>query len=176
MPVATSSRQKSNGQSSRRRGPSSDDIEEARASQLQIASGEDEEPKRKGRKGNLAKVMDSEAEESGDEDGEPEDSCIDINNFKDQPLIKTEAGKIKGVASDWENIRTQSQNTVKGLMDNVGTSLADLMPPDEAEKVSLWLKSIVSIAQSGAILYIGSQRTGHIYERDSRYRRGNALP
>lgn len=137
MPVATSSRQKSNGQSSRRRGPSSDDIEEARASQLQIASEEDEEPKRKGRKGNLARAMDSEAEESGDEDGEPEDSCIDINNFKDQPLIKTEAGKIKGVASDWENIRTQSQNTVKGLMDNVGTSLADLMPPDEAEKVSL---------------------------------------
>ena len=142
MPVATTSRQKS----SRQRDPSSDGIEEIQASQRRIANNDEledeveEQPKRstKGRKGNPAGAMGSETEESGYEDEELEDdSRINVNNFKDQPLIKAEAGKIKGVASDWENIRTQSQNTVKGLMDNVGTSLADLMQPDEAEKVCL---------------------------------------
>ena len=177
MPVATTSRQKFNGQSSRQRDPSSDGIEEAQASQRRIVNNdeledeEEERPKRsaKGRKRNPARAMGSEAEESGYDDEELEDdSRIDVNNFKDRPLIKAEAGKIKGVASDWENIRTQSQNTVKGLMDNVGTSLADLMPPDEAEKVSC-SNHLLSRSLSQELFSIGSQRAGHIYERDSRY-------
>lgn len=181
MAVASSSRQKSSGRSSRRRDPSSDGIEDAQVSQRRIASDdeledeEEEQPRRsaKGKKGKPTREIGSEAEDDGDEDDELEDDGrIDVNNFKDQPLIKTEAGKIKGVASDWANIRTQSQNTVKGLMDNVGTSLADLMPPDEAEKVSSWRES--NGASAHPPFSIGSQRTGHLYEGDSRYRRGNA--
>lgn len=179
MPVASSSR-KSNGRSSRRRDPSSDGIEDAQASQRQIAGDdeledEEEEQPRRSKKGkSIAREVGSDAEENGgdEEDELEDDGRIDVNNFRDQPLIKTEAGKIKGVASDWAVVRTQSQNTVKEFMNGVGTSLADLLPPDEAEKVSSWYDIDVASAQ----LAVGSQRTGHLYERNPRYRRGDATP
>lgn len=151
MPVATSSRRKKNARSNR--APSSDGIEEDQPTQ----GGEDDEvdddeegdqPSRsarvkkeklvKGRR--LAPKAPARDEDDDDDDGEgdAEDADmgrIDVENFKDQPLSREDAGKVSGIIKDWEMIRKRNDDAAKGLMENIGISMADLMEEEEATKV-----------------------------------------
>lgn len=145
MPAASSSRRRNNGRS---RVLASDDIEEDQHSQHENEDDDvdedenEEQPSRSARvkKEKLSRSRRSQhVESAGDEDedeDEVDENRIDIANFKDQPLSKDDSGpKINGIIKDWEMIRKQSQHSVKGLMDSIGVSMADLMQPEEAKKV-----------------------------------------
>jgi hypothetical protein len=161
MPVTSSSRRKTlptKGRSSRNRAPSSDRIEEDLDSQPEAGTDddvdndnnededEDEQPVRPSRvkKEKTSKTgrrsrptADDDEEEDEDEEQVNEDhgDRIDVANFKDQPLARSDAGKLTGITKDWEMVRKQSQSAANGLMENIGVSMADLMDEDEATKV-----------------------------------------
>jgi E3 SUMO-protein ligase NSE2 len=152
MPVASSSRRRTNGRAARQ--PSSDGIEEDQPTQHQgeddeVDEDEDEDepagqqasPTRPARfkKGRLSKGKRSGPKErSGDNEDEEDDDDgrIDVENFKDQPLAKEDAGKVAGIIKDWEMIRKQSQSGAGGWMASIGVSMADLMDEEEAKRAS----------------------------------------
>jgi len=151
MAVATSSRRRTNGRANRQH--SSDGIEEDQPTQHQ---GEDDEvdededegeqasPTRPARfkKEKLSKGRRSDprkpagGNDNGEDDGEDR---IDVENFKDQPLAREDAGKVGGIIKDWEMIRKQSQSGAGGWMTSIGVSMADLMDEEEAKKVGALL-------------------------------------
>jgi hypothetical protein len=151
MPVASSSRRRTNGRAARQL--SSDGIEEDQPTQHQgeddeVDEDEDEDqpgqqasPTRPARfkKGKLSKGRRSGLKErSGDNEDEEDDDDgrIDVENFKDQPLAKEDAGKVAGIIKDWEMIRKQSQSGAGGWMASIGVSMADLMDEEEAKRAS----------------------------------------
>ena len=153
MPVASSSRRKTNGRTNRQ--PSSDGIEEDQPTQhrgqdeeVDDDEDEDEQPVRSARvkKEKLSKGKRPDPKEpAGDEEDDDEDR-IDVENFKDQPLAREDASKVAGIIKDWEMIRKQSQSGAGGWMEGIGVSMADLMDEKEAKKVgrSVGLPQIVT--------------------------------
>jgi len=152
MPVASSSRRKTNGRAARQ--PSSDGIEEDQLVQHQreddeVDDDDDEDepagqqpsPTRPARfkKEKLSKGRRSGPKERSGDNGDEEDDDdgrIDVENFKDQPLAKEDAGKVAGIIKDWEMIRKQSQSGAGGWMASIGVSMADLMDEEEAKRAS----------------------------------------
>jgi hypothetical protein len=150
MPVATSSRRRTNGRANRQ--PSSDGIEEDQPTQHQGQDDEvDEDEDEDGQPSRPARVKKeklSKGRHSGhndpasdnDDDDDDDEGRIDVENFKDQPLSREDAGKVAGIIKDWEMIRKQSQSGAGGLMESIGVSMADLMDEEEAEKVRQLLR------------------------------------
>jgi E3 SUMO-protein ligase NSE2 len=145
MPVATSSRRRTNGRANRQ--PSSDGIEEDQPTQHRGEDDEvddedeDEQPSRSARakkeKISKGKPSHPKAHAGDNDEGEDDDEGrIDVENFKDQPLAREDAGKVAGIIKDWEMIRKQSQSGASGWMENIGVSMADLMDEEEAKKVT----------------------------------------
>lgn len=152
MPIATSSRRNTlptKGRSSRNRSPSSDRIEEGSDNEPEVGNddvdnnsdNEDEDedqpvPPSRVKKEKISRRLraaaDSADEEQGNEDNEDR---IDVANFKDQPLARSDAGNFTGIITDWQMVRKQSQSAANGLMENIGVSMADLMDEDESTKV-----------------------------------------
>ena len=149
MPVATSSRRKTNGRS--RREPSSDGIEDAAPTQgaadddVDDEADEEEQPSRSARVKKENKGGRSARKAAVEEDGDgDDDDRIDVNNFPDQPLSKESATAISGTIKDWEMIKAKTQQTAQ-FMESIGVSVADLMEADEAEKVSDSWRLIVPV-------------------------------
>jgi len=154
MPVASSSRRKTNGHPNRHL--SSDGIEEDQPTQHggedeEVDDDEDEQPVRSARvkREKLSKGRRPDPKEptgdNSDEEDDDEDR-IDVENFKDQPLAREDASKVAGIIKDWEMIRKQSQSGAGGWMEGIGVSMADLMDEEEAKKVgrSVGLLQIVT--------------------------------
>lgn len=78
---------------------------------------------------------DDDEDEDEEQVNEDHGDRIDVANFKDQPLARSDAGKLTGITKDWEMVRKQSQSAANGLMENIGVSMADLMDENEATKV-----------------------------------------
>ena len=147
MPVASSSRRRTNGRTNRQ--PSSDGIEEDHPTQHQGEDDgvdedgdEDEQPSRSARvkKERISKRKQPDPKVPvGDNEDDDDDDRIDVENFKDQPLAREDAGKVAGIIKDWEMIRKQSQSGAGGWMEGIGVSMADLMDGEEAQKVKQFL-------------------------------------
>jgi E3 SUMO-protein ligase NSE2 len=148
MPVATSSRRRTNGRANRQ--PSSDGIEEDRPTQqgkdddVDEDDDEDEQPSRSARvkKEKLSKAKRPDPKEptsANDDDQDDDEDRIDVENFKDQPLAREDASKVAGIIKDWEMIRKQSQSGAGGWMEGIGVSMADLMDGEEAKKVNSFI-------------------------------------
>ncbi|KAG6830696.1 hypothetical protein H0H92_015172 [Tricholoma furcatifolium] len=104
MPIATSSRRGSN----KRR--ASSDIEDADTSQSRGDRVTNEEHSRRHANGvkkerKAVKQEPSHAGENDDDnDNDDEDERIDVENFTDQPLGRTDVSKLQGLARDWSGI------------------------------------------------------------------------
>ncbi|KAF7982922.1 hypothetical protein HWV62_25204 [Athelia sp. TMB] len=147
MPVATSSRRKTNGHS--RREPSSDGIEDAAPTQeaadddVDDEADEEEQPSRSARVKKEKKGGRSARKPAVEKDGDDDDDDrIDVNNFPDQPLSKESATAISGTIKDWEMIKTKTKQTAQ-FMESIGVSVADLMEADEAEKCLAELDTVM---------------------------------
>ena len=68
----------------------------------------------------------------GDDDGDR----IDIDNFTNQPLGKGDEAKLKGMASDWANMKKLISTSSFPMIKDVAISMADVAEGDEGEMVS----------------------------------------
>ncbi|THG97623.1 hypothetical protein EW145_g7580 [Phellinidium pouzarii] len=140
---------------SRRRQTSEDNIEEGESTQrsrvedVEEEDGRDEEEQPHRRAGRVTKNMGSERrklstksvrkrrarektneEEGGEEDKEEQeqkedDLDIDIEKFEDQSLTKTDGEKISLIASDWQQVLRNVQNTAIKVAGEVAVAMAE---------------------------------------------------
>ncbi|EDR13809.1 uncharacterized protein LACBIDRAFT_323012 [Laccaria bicolor S238N-H82] len=73
------------------------------------------------------------SKDGGDDDEDEDDDRIDVENFQDQPLQKSDLQKLKGISNDWNLIDEVARNSWKVIGD-VGVSLAEASQDDEAEE------------------------------------------
>jgi hypothetical protein len=146
MPIASSSRRRTNSRTNRQ--PSSDGIEEDHPTQhrgeddgVDEDGDEDEQPSRSARvkKERISKGKQPDPKVPAGDNEDDDDDRIDVENFKDQPLAREDAGKVTGIIKDWEMIRKQSQSGAGGWIEGIGVSMADLMDGEEAQKVKQFL-------------------------------------
>ncbi|KAJ3827593.1 hypothetical protein F5880DRAFT_1621655 [Lentinula raphanica] len=133
MPVASSSR--------RNRVAPSSDIEDGpsqRSARDDVVNDDDEQARRvvkkekKTVKGKGRATEAARAEE--DEEDEDEDGRIDVENFADQPLDKSQAIiPMKGLGSDWEIVIRTIQRS-NSMVTDVAVALADAVEGDGAQK------------------------------------------
>ncbi|KAJ8587279.1 hypothetical protein M405DRAFT_852965 [Rhizopogon salebrosus TDB-379] len=144
-----------------RREPSEDGIEEDNPSQRvgnndDVEGGEDEEEQPRRRVKQTKTVAKKQTREESEHEDEPfgvadddEDDRIDINNFHDQPLDKKDAGRLAGIAQDWEMIRKQIHQGSFSLVKDVANSLADVLEDDHADQalseVDQIMKTLIDI-------------------------------
>ncbi|TFK73570.1 hypothetical protein BDN72DRAFT_868984 [Pluteus cervinus] len=125
MPVASSSRRKSG---IRRRLDS--DIEEDEPTQPQTNGREGGKKSRKLTKGRSRDQPDMDNEGGGDED---DDEVIDVDNFENQPLSRSDLTKIKGFSSDWNHMAQKIRQSWP-VVSEVAVGMADSAEGQELEK------------------------------------------
>ncbi|KAF9046399.1 hypothetical protein BJ165DRAFT_1158733 [Panaeolus papilionaceus] len=140
MPVATSSRRKTNG-----RRPNSEDIENSRPTQANDAmedvsddgrtrrSNVKQEKRGKGKQ--RAEPTNEPAEENpagDDDDDEDDNERIDVSNFEDQPLRRDDGHKLRAIAGDWERmVNTIEQRS--DLFKDIAVAYAEAGEQDTTE-------------------------------------------
>ncbi|KDR82732.1 hypothetical protein GALMADRAFT_88325 [Galerina marginata CBS 339.88] len=184
MPVATSSRRKP------LRRQNSEDIEDVRNTQ---ANGNDDEvsdedrprvsrkvkKEKKGKQRPEPEDDDDDVAAAEDEDPD-EDDRIDVANFPDQPLQRSDLHKLKGIAEDWRNMQTQIgqrwdiYKDVAGAMAEAGEedikTSKDLRELDRAMKEFLDIDAEMT-AHAGSLdaLYQQIARNEQIVDAATRY-------
>ncbi|RDB17908.1 E3 SUMO-protein ligase nse2 [Hypsizygus marmoreus] len=159
MPVSTFSRRKS----SRRQ--MSSDIEEDRPSQSRAdeqVEEADEGPSRrrtngvkKEKKPNISRRQERAPEVNGnrdeddeDDDDDDEDGRIDIANFRDQPLAKTDVVKLQGIARDWNQMEITTRQNWR-VVGDVAVAIADAAEGEDAEQglaeLDIIMKDLIDI-------------------------------
>ncbi|KAJ7758503.1 hypothetical protein DFH07DRAFT_818367 [Mycena maculata] len=138
MPVATSTarRRKTARQAS-------SDIEEDQPTQRgnardEVDEDEDDAPQRKVKKEKLAVKKEkgiSKAKEDLDEDEDDEDDRIDIANFADQPLPKSDCNKLTGYTKDWSSIE-DIMHQPSPIIGRVAASIAEVAGEEAQEPLS----------------------------------------
>jgi hypothetical protein len=132
MPAGSSSRRRA---SERNRDPSSDRIEEDQPNERLSDEEEDEEQprrrvKKKDNRAAISKVASGQAHSVGEEEDGQRDSGdedrIDVNDLKDQPLIRAHASKISGIASDWSNFRKMAHAPSFTLIRDIARNMAEV--------------------------------------------------
>jgi hypothetical protein len=140
MPVARSTRR------TRARELSSDHIEEEEHSQHHrrdsVQDDEEEQPRRKSRQVKKEKPTLTKGKGKGKVQNVPEDddggegdnaaSRIDVDNFHDQPLNRSDVNRLAGLAKDWETTRKGFHASSFRMMNDIGAALAEV---DEEDKV-----------------------------------------
>ena len=63
------------------------------------------------------------------------DEEMDFQNLGDQALIKGDAARLKGLAKDWEQIRTAIHEPSFGQLQDIATHISDTAEGEEREKV-----------------------------------------
>jgi hypothetical protein len=155
MPVASSSRRRTRITKQ----SSSDRIEEDNPTQQgeDVDGDEEEQPKQstKRAKGKARATSRGalQQETVGGEDDVEEDEN-DYKNLPDQPLSKSDAAKLKGLALDWSQIRKGIHQPSFNQLRDIAIALADTTEGDEAEGVSIFvcfftLQSVISFLGSG---------------------------
>ena len=69
-------------------------------------------------------------------DEEDENDQVDFENLNDQALIKGDAVKLKGLAKDWEQIRTAIHEPSFVQLQEIAANIADTAEGEESTKVS----------------------------------------
>ncbi|KAF5389208.1 hypothetical protein D9757_003477 [Collybiopsis confluens] len=153
MPVASSSaRRKPN---TRTRVQPDSDIEDGpsqRSAREEVDDDEDDEPRRvvavakeatKG-KGRTSVVQKNQAnDDNGDAlDDDDDNDKIDIANFADQPLDRTNLLSMRGLAKDWETIK-QVVGRGNSMVGDVAVALADAAEGDDGGKGLLELERLL---------------------------------
>lgn len=140
MPAAGSSRRRRN------REPSDDRIEVEDPSQRRDDDDDDdvdqeeELPRRKSKKEkkpNIRKSKGRPEPQDDDDEGqqaEEDDDRIDVNDFKDQPLDRKDAGKIAGISQDWKAIRENVHTSSFQLVIDIAASLAEVEGESQEDK------------------------------------------
>jgi hypothetical protein len=134
MPSTASSSRRTRARVSKR--PSSDDIEEDNPVLPREDVDDDEEmqpppPSRK-KKGKRPVAADSkEGEDSGDDDDD-----MDLDNFENQPLSKSDGAKLRGLAQDWSQIRKGVHQLSFDQLREIAIAMADTAEGEAAEKVN----------------------------------------
>jgi len=152
MPVASSSRRRTRITKQ----SSSDRIEEDNPTQQgeDVDGDEEEQPKPSTRRAKgKARANTLQQETVGVEDDVEEDEN-DYKNLPDQPLSKSDAAKLKGLALDWSQIRKGIHQPSFNQLRDIAIALADTTEGDEAEGVSIFvcfftLQSVISFLGSG---------------------------
>jgi hypothetical protein len=143
MPVASSSRRKVLS----RRQPSSDQIEEEKFSQKfkqqdNVDDDDEEEQPRLTSKRVKKEKKPTKGKEKAQSIAEGQDGDggggmdVDYADFQDQPLIRGDAAKLKGLAQDWAQIRKGIHQPSFGQIREIAIAIADTAEGDENEKVS----------------------------------------
>lgn len=104
---------------------------------------EDERPQRKRKpEGGNPSAGGGDDDDDGIPTGDvPDDGVDPLAGFGDQPLDKTQSGKIDGLASDWTIVIGNHRKWYR-LLNDVGATLAEFVEGEEGDKVSVisWTK------------------------------------
>ncbi|KAF9267495.1 hypothetical protein L218DRAFT_894876 [Marasmius fiardii PR-910] len=157
MPTASSSRRKAS-----RREPTSD-IDEAPPTNPRRRADEDveddvDQPCRPSKtKSNVKKEKgrsrvappDNEYEgQEGDDDDDDDDDPIDVENFPDQPLLKTHVERFHAFSNDWQSI-ANTIKTSEDAMEGIALALAEATDGNAVEEeliqVETTLKSLIDV-------------------------------
>ncbi|OCH86400.1 hypothetical protein OBBRIDRAFT_738066 [Obba rivulosa] len=155
MPVASTSRRRA----TRRRSPSPDAIEEADPTQSQsqvdgVQDSEDEEAVRPARLKKAKKVKKERARTvvnaSDEEENAAEDeNDDDFSDIGDQPLDRSQAQRIGGIATDWASIRKQIHVTAYSSVRDIAAATAEFADQDKADdaitKIDVMMRDLIDI-------------------------------
>ncbi|KIK69615.1 hypothetical protein GYMLUDRAFT_254920 [Collybiopsis luxurians FD-317 M1] len=143
MPVASSSRRRTKS-----RVQADSDIEDGptqRIAQEDVDEDVDQEPRRVVKKEKRAanskgKSRASEAQaqqhkeaDDDDDDEDDEDDRIDVANFADQPLDKSNLVSMRGLAKDWDAMK-QAVHRSNAMVADVAVALADALDGEDGQK------------------------------------------
>jgi len=68
------------------------------------------------------------------QNGADDEDRIDFNNFEDQPLIRGDAAKLKGLAQDWSQIRKGIHQPSFDQLRGIAVAIADAAEGEENQK------------------------------------------
>ncbi|KAJ3504863.1 hypothetical protein NMY22_g17778 [Coprinellus aureogranulatus] len=117
----------------------SEDIEEERPTQDHpmegVESDEDAAPRSSAKKGKATTKSSSQKkrekkEPQAEDDASDDDEVIDVNSFTDQPVPKTQAQYLKGLAEDWRASDLMIRQNWS-VLQKIGEGLADIVDGDE---------------------------------------------
>ncbi|KIL67837.1 hypothetical protein M378DRAFT_122007 [Amanita muscaria Koide BX008] len=99
-------------------------------------------------------VEDNQSDEVKDEDVDDESddnnsAKIDVTNFKNQPLSRTEMPKVKGLASDWDSLDKKIQQSWAGVR-QVSVAMAESTEDEQGhkalEELDLTMRELIDIS------------------------------
>jgi TATA-binding protein-associated factor Taf7 len=73
------------------------------------------------------------------EDAEDEGSRIDVANFRDQPLDKSDANRLNGLCKDWESMRKGLSEASFQMLNDIGRMLAEVDADGKVRKEICWI-------------------------------------
>jgi E3 SUMO-protein ligase NSE2 len=112
-----------------------EDIEDAMSTQPRDEEvDEDEAPSQPSCR---SKDADKQKKPAIDLENDPEDVEEEepIENLPDQPVDKQQAGRITGIAQDWEQMRKAIHHSSYALVRDIASSIAEFMDGERGEKV-----------------------------------------
>lgn len=130
-----------------RRGARAKSVKSERASTVNGASGS-RKRKSDGARTSQERGANQNVDVGQDED---EDDIINVEDFGDHPLLRSDMSKISGMAtSEWSQLERNVMNSMKKLVKEIGVVFADasVMRGDIAEEVCLRLRICFSLWRS----------------------------
>ncbi len=96
---------------------------------------EGEEQPRRSKKSKKEKKKKAHQEDSDGEAIEEDEEQLPIPEIEDQPVDKGQASKVRGIASDWANMRDKLHVPTYNFVREVAASVAEFTEGEKGEKV-----------------------------------------